>query len=80
VGAGTYWVEYGKGQLAIYVLPEARGEPGEWRLVSRPKPEWYTGPALYQALEDGGWERRIDGNELTLDEVLQLHDPAPPAP
>jgi hypothetical protein len=77
--AGTYWVEYQAGSLAVYELPVYRGEAGIWRTVKIAAPQWYTGPALYVVREDGSWDRLTTGDTLTLDDVLQTYDPAPRA-
>lgn len=77
--AGTYWVEYRDGELAAFALPTYRGEAGTWHTLTTARPAWYTGPALYEVNADGSWERLTDDPNLTLDDVLQLHDP-PPAP
>jgi len=75
--AGTYWVEYGDGELAVFELPEYRGEEGTWHLLATEQPSWYTGPALYEVGEDGSWVRLTTDPGLTLDDIIQLYDPAP---
>ncbi len=75
--AGTYWVEYADGALAVFELPAQRGQEGVWHRFEAAEPAWYTGPAVYEVSEDGGWVRLSTQADLTLDEVLQLHDPPP---
>ncbi|MCK4341708.1 MAG: hypothetical protein KAY37_08305 [Phycisphaerae bacterium] len=75
---GTYWVEYSDGELAAFELPAYRGEEGTWLTLATDLPTWYTGPALYEVSADGSWIRLTDDEDLTLDEVIQLHDPLPP--
>ncbi len=74
-----YWVEYADGTLAMFELPQYRGQEGSWQRVARSEPAWYTGPALYAVDADGAWTRLTDDSNLTLDDVIQLYDP-PPAP
>ena len=78
--AGVYWIEHTDAELAIYRLPEYRGDPGEWLTIKIEPPAEYTGPALYEIDTDGSWTRLTDGDDLTLDEVLQLWDPGPLPP
>ncbi len=78
--AGTYWVEYQDGQLSAYELPQYRGEPGTWRTLAVDRPDWYTGPALYEVNQNGSWLRLTVDDNLTLDDVMQLHDPPPRPP
>ena len=77
VPAGMYWVEYEAGALAVYELPQYRGEAGVWHTLVTAQPEWYTGPALYEVRADGSWTRLTSGDGQTLDDVLQTYD-APP--
>jgi hypothetical protein len=75
--AGTYWVEYQAGQLAVFELPLYRGDEGVWNRLTIAQPNWYTGPALYQVNADGSWSRVMAYETLTLDDVLQTYDPLP---
>jgi len=77
---GLYWVEYLDGTLSVFELPAYRGDEGRWLTFDTNLPAWYTGPALYEAQAGGTWLRLTEGNDLTLDDVLMLHDPAPPPP
>jgi hypothetical protein len=79
VDAGTYWVEYQDGALAVFELPTYRGESGVWYTLEIAEPAWYTGPALYEVREDGSWVPLTTGGAMTLDDVLQTYDPAPRA-
>lgn len=76
--AGLYWAEHADGELSLYRLPDERGEAGIWFVVPTDEPEWYSGPAVYALDEEGNWTRETDGDDLTLDEVIQLYDIAPP--
>ena len=79
--AGTYWVEYQAGQLAVFELPRYRGDVGVWHQLAMDQPDWYTGPALYDVNSDGSWSRLATSDALTLDDVLQTYDPPPqPSP
>jgi hypothetical protein len=75
--AGIYWVEHTDGVLSTFELPAYRGEPGRWQAVETLPPSWYAGPALYELDEDGDWAQMPASVGLTLDEVLQRHDPPP---
>lgn len=75
--AGTYWVEYDGGQLAVFELPAYRGDEGVWTRLTIAQPNWYTGPALYQVNADGSWMRVMAYEALTLDDVLLTYDPPP---
>jgi hypothetical protein len=75
--AGTYWVEYQAGQLAVFELPAYRGDEGVWTRLTIGQPDWYTGAALYQVNADSSWSRVMAYKTLTLDDVLQTYDPPP---
>jgi hypothetical protein len=74
---GMYWAEYRDGELTLFELPRYRGEQGAWHTLGPDLPEWYGGPGLYLLSEDGSWSRLTTDRTLTLDEVIQLHDPPP---
>jgi hypothetical protein len=77
--SGTYWVEYANGQLTAYELPEQRTDAGKWYAMPTDVPQWYTGPALYSVNPDGTWTRITTDPNLTLDDILVVYDPKPPA-
>lgn len=78
--AGLYWVEYADDELAIFRLPAVRGDDGDWLEIAADMPDWYTGPALYEVDAGGAWERITHDDSITLDEIIQLHDPVPAIP
>lgn len=78
--AGQYWVEYADGELAIFRLPQVRGDDGDWLEIAADMPTWYTGPALYEVDDTGMWQRVTQDDSITLDEIIQLHDPVPAIP
>ena len=66
--------------VAVFTLPEYRNEGGTWYTFEQLAPGWFAGPGLYEMQPDGTWLRLTTDNDLTLDEVLQLHDPPPRPP
>lgn len=75
---GTYYVQQQDGKLFYYQLPE-RGENGEWiRLLDAA--DWYVGPGFYDLDGNSNWSWDEENAGLTLDEYIQLYDPAPAAP
>jgi len=77
---GMYWVEGTGDVLNAYRLPEQRGDAGQWLAIEGTAPAWYTGPAVYRLADDAAWSRETQGDDLTLDDVLQLWDPSPRSP
>jgi hypothetical protein len=73
---GTYWVDYVKGELVFYELPEERGADAMWYALETEQPQWYDGPGLYETGFAGSWARAGEGT-VTLDEIMQVYDPAP---
>lgn len=78
--AGLYWAEYGDGELAVFKLPEQRGEEGRWSQVETGEPAWYAGPGLYEVSAGFQWVLVSSEEEFTLDDIMQLYDlrPRPP--
>ncbi len=76
---GTYYVERLDGKLFYYQLERVRGEDGNWVLLNEDG-DWYEGTGFYELSEDYDWSWDEDAEGLTLDELIQLHDPPPPAP
>lgn len=73
---GTYYVAESGGTLWYLSLAEFRGEPHRW-LPLPEGGEWYTAPGFYRLSADGVWSADEESADLTLDELLQLHDPPP---
>lgn len=74
---GTYFVEQRSDKLFAFQLPEVRGEEGQWiEITERGLP--FNGQGLYRLSNDFEWAQEAAG--VTLDEVIQLHDPPPAAP
>jgi hypothetical protein len=76
---GTYYVEQQSGKLSYYQLAETRGEAGEWVTLNETG-DWYVGPGFYNLDANNEWSWDEDSAGLTLDEFIQLYDPAPAAP
>jgi len=77
--AGSYYVDQADGKLQYFQLAQTRGEPGEW-IRLHTDGEWYAGAGFYVIDERGVWSQDENAIGVTLDEVIQLHDPAPAAP
>lgn len=71
---GQYYVQEQSGVLSAYRLPDVRGEAVSRYQVAG-SASWFIGSGLYELDESGGWSRVSSDEELTLDEVLMLHDP-----
>ena len=81
LAAGVYWIEYSESELAMYRMPRVGGDPGESIIYEDTDPPlWYVEPALYVLDENGTWQQDSFGEGQTLDEWLQLWDPAPAIP
>jgi hypothetical protein len=76
---GTYFVEQREDKLYYYDLAVVRGAEGRWVALDDDG-MWFTGPGFYELSEDHVWSRDEDTEGLTLDEVIQLHDPPPAVP
>ncbi|MFQ5806658.1 MAG: hypothetical protein ACE5I3_09430 [Phycisphaerae bacterium] len=75
---GTYYVEQWQGKLYYYQLAAVRGAAGRW-IELHEGGAWYVGPGFYRLSDDRVWSRDDNAEGLTLDDIIQLHDP-PPAP
>lgn len=74
--AGAIWVEPAdEGGFRMAALPAERRAPVEISIVPA-APSWYAGPGVY-VLSSGGYALELDGAGLTLDDVLNVWDPAP---
>jgi hypothetical protein len=76
---GTYYIEQCGEQLCYYELPAVRGTEGRWVALPDDGP-WFTGSGFDELSEDHVWSRDEDAEGMTLDEVIQLHDPPPAVP
>lgn len=80
--AGVYWVEYrdATGELALYRLPTTRDDDGVWTISEMDSPLWFSGAGLYECTDYFAWTRLTSSSDLTLDDVLMVHDfgPRPP--
>jgi len=75
---GTYYVEQREGKLYYYQLAEVREADGRWiELID--DGTWFTGPGFYRLSDDHVWSRDETAEGLTLDDLIQLHDPRPTA-
>jgi hypothetical protein len=77
VEPGSYWVADQDGGLAYFELPKHRGAAGRWIALEEADNGWFSGPAFYIFDDAEGWRRDSDAEGMTLDEAIQLHDPAP---
>ena len=77
--SGQYWVEERDGGLYYFELPLQRQSAGRWTALEE-ESDWFSGPAFYSFSNDEGWTRAADADGLTLDDALQVHDPAPAVP
>ena len=75
---GSYYVEQQDGKLYYFKLATSEDTTNEW--VELPMSnDWYEGPGFYVIDEAKTWSVDENAENLTLDEFLQLYDPAPPA-
>lgn len=76
VQPGSHYVEDRDGKLHYYRLSDERGMPGEWvELIE--DGAWFEGPGFYQFDDQASWSPDESAAGLTLDEFIQLYDPAP---
>lgn len=76
---GTYYVEQYDDTLYYYDLAEVRGADQGW-VPLLDEGEWFAGPGFYRLSKDYTWSRDENAADMTLDDIIQLHDPPPPAP
>jgi hypothetical protein len=74
---GTYYVEQREGGLFYYQLAEMRGAEGRW-VELYDNGAWFAGPGFYRLSEERVWAPDENAAGLTLDDIIQLHDPPPP--
>ena len=79
LATGAYWVDYQAGELSVLPLPPSDTDSRSSLVVKAPSPQWFAGRGVYLLAEDNTWTRETEDDDLTLDEVLQLYDFAPPA-
>jgi hypothetical protein len=79
LASGAYWVDYQAGELSVLPLPPSDANSRSSLVVKAPSPQWFAGRGVYTLAEDSTWTRETEDDSLTLDEVLQLYDFAPPA-
>ncbi|MBN2446437.1 MAG: hypothetical protein JXO22_06925 [Phycisphaerae bacterium] len=72
---GSYWIEEDSGTLVYYELPETTADSGEWATLIEADTSWFSGPGWYALSEESEWERDASLDSLTLDDVIQTHDP-----
>lgn len=73
---GTYYVEQHDSKVFYYQLAQTRGETGAW--VELPSiGDWFVGAGFYVLDDESNWAVDQETAGLTLDEFIQLHDPAP---
>jgi len=75
---GSYYVEEHDGHLYYYELPAFRGAAGRW-VELEDGGTWFAGPGWYRFSDDYVWSPDESAADLTLDDLIQLHDP-PPVP
>ena len=73
---GTYYVEEQGAKVFYYQLAQSRGESGDWIELSDAG-DWFQGAGFYVLDDNMNWSLDTDSAGLTLDEFIQLHDPAP---
>lgn len=72
-----YWVQQDGHLLKLYRLPDDRESAGKWFDLDGAV-NWFAGDGLYEFSGELGWQR-IEGGEVTLDDVLQTLDVRPAA-
>ena len=77
---GVYWVEDFDEGLRYFDLGRERGEAGRWLAIEDDGFSWYAGAGVHEFDSTNGWRRLDDATAAILDELIQLHDPAPSVP
>ncbi len=77
---GTYWVEDFEGELLYFDLGRERGDEGRWVTIEDADISWYAGPGMHEFDPSTGWRSTGRDAATSLDQLMQLHDPAPRVP
>ncbi len=77
VTPGVYWVESLDAGLAYYELPQSRSDVGVWTVITDDDTGWYGVAGWYERTADHTWVYLPELADLTLDDAIQTHDPAP---
>jgi hypothetical protein len=70
--AGVYWIDIDDSQLEARPIDNVR----EVSTFLVQEPAEYTGPGWYELTEDGAWIARPDLDDLSIDELAQVQNPA----
>lgn len=70
--AGVYWIEMTDSQLEARPIDNVR----DISTLIAQAPDVYTGPGWYELTEDGAWIARPDLDDLSVDELAQVQNPA----
>lgn len=76
VALQPHWIRADEETLVRYAWPQ-RGQAGEWTAVASSDADWFVGDGWYVFAPDAGWRRDASLDDLTLDDALQVYDPAP---
>ena len=77
VTPGVYWVEQFDEGLAYYEFPQTRADVGMWVTIAEDDTDWYDIPGWYELAADSAWVYLPELADITLDDAIQTHDPAP---
>lgn len=77
---GTYWVEDFESDLLYFELGRERGDQGRWVTIEDADISWYAGPGMHEFDPSTGWRSTDSDAATSLDQLIQLHDPAPRVP
>ena len=77
---GTYWVEDFDSDRLYFELGRERGDEGRWVPIEDSDTSWYAGPGMHKFDPSIGWGSTGRDAATTLDQLIQLHDPAPRVP
>lgn len=77
---GTYWVEDFNGEPFYFDLGRERGDEGRWVAIEDADISWYAGPGMHEFAPSTGWRSTGRDAVTSLDQLMQLHDPAPRVP
>ena len=80
VAAGVYWVEGFDGELLYFDLGLTRDDEGRWVTIDDVDVSWYTLPGPHEFDATDGWRPIENAGDVTLDDMIQLHDAAPKVP